>query len=663
MAEEQKAEGNGAAVSTRQPSPGREYRLLRRWMLALALLWTLVIGGALFWLDRHEVSQGLAMARIEAKGYFERDLLYRRWAAGHGGVYVPVTPATPPNPYLAHVPEREIQTPSGKQFTLINPAYMSRQVYELAEKEETMRGHITSRNPLRPDNAPDTWEESALAGFEQGVPELFGTVRERGERWLRYMRPLRTEERCLKCHAAQGYRVGDIRGGISVSIPLRAYDRAVASQRAVLCQSHLILWLLGLVGIGLGWRSLAASLRARDAAAARAREHEERLRQSEKMQAIGQLAGGVAHDFNNQLMGIMGYAELLADHLESASLKRYAEQIIIATNRAADLTKQLLAFSRKGKYLSMPVDTHQIIREVVALLARSIDKRIEIRQELRADPYQVLGDPSHLQNALLNLAVNARDAMPDGGRITFETSIAELKGDATDPEALPGRYLQIAVSDTGSGMDDATMKRIFEPFFTTKEQGKGTGLGLAAVHGAVKSHRGRIEVRSRPGEGSTFVVSLPLPDQPLVVNGEKPLPLVRGAARILVVDDEEVCRALATELLQSLGYAVMTCTDGEEAIRIYRQSWREIDLVILDMVMPRMGGCDTYLAMRQVNPALRAILVSGHSMEGMLHPLLDSGVRAFVQKPFSIAVLSRTVAAALKAEHPAAGTEPLRVDG
>ncbi len=242
---------------------------------------------------------------------------------------------------------------------------------------------------------------------------------------------------------------------------------------------------------------------------------EERLRQAEKMEAIGQLAGGVAHDFNNQLTGVIGYAQMLRRKAgDNPMAKEYCTRILKAVERSSGLTSQLLAFARKGKYLLVEVDMHATIHEVVSMLKHSISKQIIIREQLEADPHFTKGDPTQLQNALLNLALNACDAMSDGGEITFCTKTVEF--DQAMCTGLPfnvdpGKYLRVRVHDTGSGMDDSVIRHIFEPFFTTKEKGKGTGMGLAAVYGTVKNHRGTIEVESAPGEGTTFTIHLPQP--------------------------------------------------------------------------------------------------------------------------------------------------------
>jgi two-component system, cell cycle sensor histidine kinase and response regulator CckA len=389
-----------------------------------------------------------------------------------------------------------------------------------------------------------------------------------------------------------------------------------------------------IAGVVLVFRDQTAEKRA----AQQLHESETRLRQHEKLGAIGQLAGGVAHDFNNQLTGILGFAELLAARIRDPQQVRSLDHIIQAALRSAELTKQLLSFARKGKVLSVPVRLHEVIHQVVALLSHSIDKRIRIVTFLEAQPDTVQGDPGQLQNALLNLALNARDAMPTGGELRFSTCIT-----AENPSEIV-----LSVGDTGSGMDDETKRHLFEPFFTTKDPGKGTGLGLAAVYGAIQSHGGAIAVDSAIGRGTVFTLRLPLHHVKAEVQVE-PVPAMQiGHASILVVDDEDAVRHLLKEMLEGLGYRVSTCVDGIEAVERFRTDWRDIDLVILDLVMPRLGGSEVFAAMREIDPDLRVLLSSGFSLDGEAQAMLATGACGFIQKPFRSADLARQVTEILR---------------
>jgi PAS domain S-box-containing protein len=379
---------------------------------------------------------------------------------------------------------------------------------------------------------------------------------------------------------------------------------------------------------------------------------EEQLHQSEKMQAIGQLAGGIAHDFNNQLAGVLGYADMLEKHLEDDTLSRYAINIGKAARRAADLTNQLLAFSRKGKNLSVVVELHRVLADVISILEHSIDKRINIQQLLKATPATTIGDPTQIQNAILNIALNARDAMGKQGELIFETDIAELDTDfcKNQPyEIAPGNYITVSISDNGCGMDAEAIKHIFEPFYTTKKIGEGTGMGLASVYGTVQSHNGAITVSSAIGQGTTFCLYLPHTQKHLdEPNGQAADAPITGTARILLVDDEELVRTVVAEMLEDIGYTVSTCADGKQAIKYYETFWKEIDLVILDMIMPELGGRDTFAVMKKINPGIRAILSSGYNIDGEAHAILSEGVMAFVGKPFKQKKLAKKVAEVLR---------------
>ena len=372
-----------------------------------------------------------------------------------------------------------------------------------------------------------------------------------------------------------------------------------------------------------------------------------RLLHSEKMDAIGHLAGGVAHDFNNQLSGVLGYGDMLVKRLDDPNLLRYAENICAAARRSADLTQKLLAFARKGQFQHMPVEMHKVIQETVEMLHHSIDKRIAISQQLNAQKTTVDGDPSQLQNALLNLAINACDAMPDGGTLTFTTDVMELDQASAKAKGIgveDGQYLVMSVMDTGSGIPDDVLLHVFEPFYTTKDQGEGTGMGLASVYGAVTQHKGDISVTSVVGQGSNFTVFLPLSDAVVKNPTEQLVPTAPGKAlNILVVDDEEMVRELGCDILTSMDHSVISAADGQEAVDLYRDKWEEINLVVLDMVMPRLSGHETFVEMKRINPKIKAILASGYSLNDESQAILNEGVLAFVQKPFDQSSLMASI--------------------
>jgi len=380
---------------------------------------------------------------------------------------------------------------------------------------------------------------------------------------------------------------------------------------------------------------------------------EEAYRQAQKMEAIGTLAGGIAHDFNNLLTAIFGYADMLRYQVhDNPQAEESIGVIEKAATRARDLTSQLLGFARKGRYQAVPVDLNDSIQEVFALLRRSLDRNIEIKLQPASAPATITGDPGQLTHMLLNLGINARDAMPDGGRLTFSVQRMALDERFCEkhPELQPGRYVLLSVSDTGTGIAKEQQTRIFEPFYTNKRQGKGTGLGLAMVYGVARSHGGLVTVESELGEGAVFRVYLPYVAAETGMAESKPEPLpgpASGSGTILVVDDESDIRTLAARMLDLLGYRVLLAENGREALEIYRQQHADIDLVIVDMIMPVMGGRECIEALKSVNSAVRIIVASGYSMAeaGAAVPL-DS-IFGFLQKPWRQHQLAQMLAEAL----------------
>jgi two-component system cell cycle sensor histidine kinase/response regulator CckA len=382
---------------------------------------------------------------------------------------------------------------------------------------------------------------------------------------------------------------------------------------------------------------------------------EDQLRQSQKLEGIGLLAGGVAHDFNNILTGILGYANMLEpDAAPGSTIQEGLHVIQQAAERAAELTKQLLSFARRGKRQNTTVDLNSTILEVVSLLTRTVNKNIIVAEHFDTDQATVLGDPSQLQQVVLNLSINGRDAMPEGGRLTFRTwrQVLDTEQILPHPGAQPGVFVSLSVSDTGVGIEKKNLRRIFEPFFTTKDAEKGTGMGLAMVYGIVKAHQGFIDVQSESGQGTTFTVFIPATDIiPTIVHAAE-IPR-SGHGRILVVDDEEVVRKLAREMLRRAGYEVVTVSGLEEAVEWYRTHPHQADLVIIDMVMPGKDGQECFKALKAIDPGVRAILSTGYGLDGHAQDTLDAGMVGYVQKPYHTQDLVTAVADAL-AENPPA---------
>ncbi len=372
------------------------------------------------------------------------------------------------------------------------------------------------------------------------------------------------------------------------------------------------------------------------------RKHlEAQLRQAQKMEAVGTLASVIAHDFNNLLMGIQGNTSLMLLDMDPAHpqyerLKSIEKQV----QSGARLTSHLLGYARKGRYEVKPVDLNQLVEETCETFGR-MRKEIAIQRELGDDLFAIKGDPGQIEQVLLNLFVNAADAMPGGGDLilkTRNTTREDMKGKMYDPK--PGNYVLLTVTDTGTGMDKRTAERIFEPFFTTKETGHGTGLGLASAYGIIKGHGGYIDVESRKGQGTTFSVYLPASEKRVRKAVKTAEPFIEGSETVLLVDDEEVILKVGQQLLEAMGYKVLTARDGKEAIEVYRNNGDDIDIVLLDVVMPNMGGGEVYDRMKEINPNIKVLLSSGFSIDGEASEILERGCNSFIQKPFTMKKLS-----------------------
>ncbi len=362
------------------------------------------------------------------------------------------------------------------------------------------------------------------------------------------------------------------------------------------------------------------------------------LEHSQRMDAIGQLAGGVAHDFNNMLGGIIGSAELLKNYLnDDPDAEEYYDLIIETSERAASLTTQLLTFSRKHKILSSPMNLHEVIEKSVLLLKRTIDPIIEIKQNLLAESFSIIGDPTMLQSSLINLGINASHAMKKGGELYIETRNVVLDEaycqNSTFP-LLPGEYLQLIVEDNGCGIPKDKLPLVFEPFFTTKDLGKGTGLGLSAVYGSVTQHHGEIKVYSEIDKGTSFTLLFPVSESAERSRTQEIRETVKGAGTILIADDEKIMRLTAKGILESFGFQVIMAGNGKEALEVFLENRDIIDLVLLDMVMPVMNGRDCFSKIKAVSPQMPVIISSGFTNSNDIKQLKQEGLNGFISKPY-----------------------------
>ncbi|MDN3638309.1 response regulator [Simiduia curdlanivorans] len=375
---------------------------------------------------------------------------------------------------------------------------------------------------------------------------------------------------------------------------------------------------------------------------------EEELRQAQKMQAIGQLAGGISHDFNNLIHGIIGYAEIIEKISSQDEVGQQAKRIISTATSAANLTQQLMTFARKGSYQFKQCNLHDLVADTTSIIKHTFPRNIELATQLDAKAPYFLGEATQIKNALLNLCLNARDAMPKGGKLTINTENVSLTSliHVGEFKVPPGEYLRLRIEDTGNGMDEDIISHIFEPFFTTKgvSSGAGMGMGLATSYGTMHLHRGAISCISTPGKGTLFEILLPLGEPPtsskMAVVNKVNAPQVS----MLIVDDEAMVLAYSEQLFSLHGHKVCTFGRPTDALEHYQHHWRDFDLVVLDMLMPEMNGQQLFEAMKRINPAIKAIISSGYSSEKRIEEVLSAGICAYVTKPFTYDVLEQKIA-------------------
>lgn len=476
--------------------------LLETYSWPLAIAWTIIIGGLLIFgifQIRHVQRE---MAKNEALANFNKDLALRSWAARHGGVYVPATDETPPNPYLSHVSERDITTPSGKLLTLMNPAYILRQTMDNYESLYGVRGHITSLKHFRPETAPDEWEKSALKEFERGAPEISEFTAIDGKPYFRYMSPMIAKKECLKCHGHQEYKVGDVRGGVSVSVPMALYLANQWRQTTTYTISFSLLWTLGLVGIVIATQRLKRKIR-------ETKLMEKQLLQSEKLASVGELAAGVAHEINNPINGVINYAQILIDEAKGqADEFGIPQRIIKEAERVAGIVKNLLDFARKSDDKPSPVAVGDIIADTLELVGKQLNNDgIILELDIQNNLPKVNVNSLKIQQVFVNLCSNARYALNHKYPKVHENKILTIESKLVN--AHEQQFVQTIFHDRGTGISPGSIDRVCDPFFSEKPQGKGTGLGLSISYGIVRDYEGHLSFESEKGEYTKAIVDLP----------------------------------------------------------------------------------------------------------------------------------------------------------
>ena len=642
-------------------------RLLRyAWFLGGA--WTVVVAGSWAWNLHIQKEQMFEVARAEARTAHEKDVTYRRWNAQHGGVYAAVTDETPPNSYLVAA-DREITTPSGKQLTLINPAYMTRQVHEMEEGRRSVRGHITSLSPIRPANAPDAWEATALEAFERGETEVASVEQLDGALYIRLMRPLYTEKACLKCHAAQGYQEGDIRGGISASVPIAPLQAIAQANKVAVTIGHGLLWVLGLAGLGLSTRRLGRGIHERDQATAALRQAKEAAEAANV--AKSEFLANMSHEIRTPMTAILGYTENLLDSDLSASerlsairtVRSNGEHLLEIIDDVLDLSK--IEAGRLGV---------ERIRCSLVQVVADVQSLMQVRADARGIPFTVdyvgvipesiESDPTRLRQILINLTGNAIK-FTETGEVSLVIRLMDR--DSTEP------MLQFDVVDTGIGMTREQTDKLFRPFAqadasTTRKFG-GTGLGLVISKQLAQMLGGDITIDSRPGAGSVVrftiatgplegVVMLEDPLSAAVVDpeGVAGLSLHRAQAeacssskldcRILLAEDGPDNQRLIAHILRKAGAEVTIAENGRlaaEAALAARDKTNSFDVILMDMQMPVMDGYEATKLLRNEGYTGTIIALTAHAMEGDREKCIKAGCDDYASKPIDRNKLIETI--------------------
>jgi signal transduction histidine kinase len=477
-------------------APGKRRLNLEVYIAVLGALGTILLGVSLVWNTRQVKDRTLDVALIQARVAYEKDIIFRRWNNQHGGIYVDAS-VTPPNPYLADIPERDIRTPSGKTLTLVNPAYMTRQLYELEQRVSGLHGHITSLRPMRPQNAPDPWEKTALESFERGAEEANAVELMEGAEFMRLMRPLITEEGCLACHHEEGYELGKPWGGISVSVPMRQLRAIEWENVRTLLVAHALLWLIGLLGLAIGGRSLLHSERELRKAEAGSREYAERLEESNRMKDL--FIDIVRHDLLNPASVIRYYTSFLQEGETDQSKKECYHKIENVNNRLMELIRNASKYSRLAEMDHVDcqsLDLNTLLLDALAGHEERIRAAGIVVSFLPAGAHPITANPM-IEDIFANIIANA---------IKYAGEGKKLEIDVRDED----RCWVVLVRDFGRGIPDKEKPNVFTRFHRIKKEGvEGSGLGLAIVKRLVDLHKGRIWIEDNPAGGSVFCVRLP----------------------------------------------------------------------------------------------------------------------------------------------------------
>ncbi|MBN1118993.1 MAG: DUF3365 domain-containing protein [Bacteroidales bacterium] len=626
----------------------------------------LIINAALFivsivWNIHNQLQAAKNYALIEAKASYNKDLLYRRWASMHGGVYVPITEQTPPNPNLLYIEDRNIRTDSGKEFTLVNPAYMTRQVHELAQEEYGVKGHITSLNPIRKQNAPDTWETHSLELFENGIIENYEIKKTDDLRYMRYMQAMVVEESCLKCHAHQGYKLGDIRGGISVSVPMDNYNEVAFENIRDIALTHLLIFIGLLVLTSFSYQRVIEQAKRnkllRDSLIAnelKLQEQNSKLiiaknKAEESDRLKDSFLKNISHEIRTPLNGILGFSELL-EKTELSDEKRKSFAGIISSNsrKLYKLFQNILEVSSAEAEKTLINNTMFSINEFLLEIysefeMKSSSKKVPIylKKALPDSNSLIISDKHKLNIIVTNLLENAVKYTHEGYiEIGYKTA---------------GEEITIHVKDTGIGISRANIKNIFKYFIQVKSKGwnipDGLGIGLPIAKENARQLGGKLTVESTPGKGSTFLLKIPYVTTSQVDMDKKEDTIITSKQRvnpftILVVEDESVNYLLIETILKNSNfenYKLIHANNGEKAIQMFIENKAEIDLVIMDINLPGMDGIETTKEILKIRKNIPVIAQTAYVLKEDIEKYHAYGFSDLLPKPIVIDLLLEMV--------------------
>ncbi|BAX81836.1 ATP-binding protein [Labilibaculum antarcticum] len=636
---------------------GKEIRYITNFFILIIVTITLLIGSSLAWNIHKENQTAYELAKVEALGSYNKDLVFRRWASMHGGVYVPITDSIQPNPHLNFLEEQNVTTTTGKKLTLVNPAYMARLVFQIGEKQYGQKGHITSLNPIRPENKADEWETKALQLFEEGKTEFSSIEQLDNENYLRLMLPMHVENSCLKCHAHQGYKLGDIRGGISVSIPMSNYKPIVQANIKSVIITHLISYLVVLFFSALGYRRIVIEMKNRNRAQKIILKNEAILQQrnndllmakeqaveSDRLKSV--FLQNMSHEIRTPMNAIMGFASFLPDSFnDKECIEEYSNIIMQRCDDLLAIINDILDIS-KIETKQIPLNFEECNTDVLLLEIQALFTEEQKRQDKENIKLIITNSTSKnktfttdkeiVKQIITNLISNALK-FTNQGQIKIGITVNDFKS------------VIVQVSDTGIGIPATEHKKIFERFAQV-EQGtnrvyNGTGLGLSIVEGLTNALSGTIHLESELGKGSTFTITLPQNQAPVYKtsnsNGAKPDYNFSGKT-ILIVEDDIPNAQYLKEVFKKTSVKTIHAANGTDAIRIALS--QPIDVILMDIRLPDINGYDATLKIREKNKNVVIIAQTAYTSGQDRKYAIDSGCNEYLSKPVKAKTLLELV--------------------